>query len=320
MRESITDLGEAVTIGRQTREWIVSAHACPSLALYHIAMTGISHASAEFHFVRHCPHFGQILYCFDGSGQAWVEPDWRACDPGECYVTPRGAPHAYEALKSQSEPGESPHSDPFANAAVHTPDAFANAGVRRPDAREGSDTHIPRSSARWKVCWVMYDGTSEPTLGMTSPSLIRVDGRALVSSIECLYREMMGCADEGVMMHWAYLVNAQAARMVTIQKRLRPVWERVTADLGHPWTLEELASLAATSPEHLRRIAHGEVGCSPMHHVAELRMRAAASLLASESYTVAEVAERVGYDNPFAFSTAFKRHCGVAPSRFHKSS
>jgi AraC-like DNA-binding protein len=45
-------------------------------------------------------------------------------------------------------------------------------------------------------------------------------------------------------------------------------------------------------------------------------MRHAASLLASDFYTIETVAQKVGYDNPFAFSTAFKRVMGVSPSAY----
>ena len=48
-------------------------------------------------------------------------------------------------------------------------------------------------------------------------------------------------------------------------------------------------------------------------------MREAAALLSSESYKLAEVARRVGYDNVFAFSTAFKRQFGTAPAYFRRA-
>jgi AraC-like DNA-binding protein len=126
----------------------------------------------------------------------------------------------------------------------------------------------------------------------------------------------MGQADPALMQHWAALLNAHTQRAIGPETRLRQLWERVSADPGHPWTVEELAASMAFSPEHLRRICQAEAGRSPMRYVTELRMRAAATLLASESYSISEVAERVGYDNAFAFSTAFKRHAGVAPSQF----
>jgi len=178
--------------------------------------------------------------------------------------------------------------------------------------------HALSGHGRWKVCWVMYEQSEDhaPPAGVTAPTLVQVDWRSLLASIECLYRETMGGADPAILQNWAYLVHAHTQRAIGPDKRLRQLWERIGSDPGYPWTVEELARIAAMSAEHLRRVCHTEVGCSPMRYVAELRMRTAATLLASESYSIGEVAEYVGYDNAFAFSTAFKRHAGIPPSQF----
>lgn len=49
------------------------------------------------------------------------------------------------------------------------------------------------------------------------------------------------------------------------------------------------------------------------------RMTLGADLLRDSSATVAAVGRAVGYDDPFAFSVAFKRHRGVAPSDWRRS-
>jgi AraC-like DNA-binding protein len=45
-------------------------------------------------------------------------------------------------------------------------------------------------------------------------------------------------------------------------------------------------------------------------------MRRAAALLAAGAASVERAAGAVGYDNPFAFSSAFKRVIGKPPSAF----
>jgi AraC-like DNA-binding protein len=77
-----------------------------------------------------------------------------------------------------------------------------------------------------------------------------------------------------------------------------------------------LSEKAGMSEEHLRRLAWAEIGCSPMKHVAFLRMRQATVLFQATSLNVSAVAEAVGYKNAFAFSTAFKRHIGSSPGAF----
>ena len=87
-------------------------------------------------------------------------------------------------------------------------------------------------------------------------------------------------------------------------------------NLAHPWTLAQLADSAAMSAEHLRRLCRRQTGRGPMHQVTFLRMRRAATLLESTRHKVRAIARTVGYDNPFAFSTAFKRHLGASPAAY----
>jgi transcriptional regulator GlxA family with amidase domain len=51
-----------------------------------------------------------------------------------------------------------------------------------------------------------------------------------------------------------------------------------------------------------------------MQHVTHLRMRRAETLLQSTTAKLAVIARMVGYENVFAFSTAFRRIYHVPPS------
>jgi transcriptional regulator GlxA family with amidase domain len=51
-----------------------------------------------------------------------------------------------------------------------------------------------------------------------------------------------------------------------------------------------------------------------MEHVTHVRMRRADTLLQSTSVKIAAIARMAGYENEFAFSTAFRRAHGVPPS------
>ena len=53
-----------------------------------------------------------------------------------------------------------------------------------------------------------------------------------------------------------------------------------------------------------------------MDYLLAWRMALAKDLLRREDCALAEVAERVGYGSASAFSTAFSRHVGKAPSRY----
>jgi AraC-like DNA-binding protein len=85
---------------------------------------------------------------------------------------------------------------------------------------------------------------------------------------------------------------------------------------SHDWTLEELASEAATSRSVLvDRFAH-LVGCPPMQYLTQWRMQTAARRLLEPGVTVAAVAHKVGYKSEAAFSRAFKKLVGLSPTEW----
>lgn len=183
-------------------------------------------------------------------------------------------------------------------------------------------THAYRClpGATWLVAWaILVESDDVPRLVTTDqPTIVSGDARAWYDAILNLHREGLGLADPAMLQRWAEVVVALLGRQLApmrTDQRLWRLWEEVDADLGRPWTLGDLARLAGLSPEHLRRLCGRHLGTSPMHHLARLRMRRAAALLATPGRTVGEIAGAVGYDNAFAFSTAYRRHHGVAPSR-----
>ena len=173
-----------------------------------------------------------------------------------------------------------------------------------------ADTH-------WDLCWVQY---AESWLSpCNTPKLISVETGPLEAALAGLRREVTCAADSALLPPWALLVAAYARRMVRPEPgdiRLRRLWEEVGADLGRSWTVEVLAKSVGVSGEHLRRLCQRHLGRSPMNHVVSLRMRQAMALLTADFCTIETVAQKVGYDNPFAFSTAFKRHQGISPSEY----
>ena len=100
---------------------------------------------------------------------------------------------------------------------------------------------------------------------------------------------------------------------------LAPALACLHARPEHPWTVSELAHEAAVSRSLLDQRFRDVLGLSPIRYLTEWRMHIAADLLASTDLTVAQVARRTGYDSQEAFSRAFKRRMGSAPSTWRIS-
>jgi len=119
--------------------------------------------------------------------------------------------------------------------------------------------------------------------------------------------------------YWSELIHLYAQRIINPSwndVRLEHLLSEIAADIARPWTIDDLAQRAGVSREHLRRLFQSHLGSSPMRHVTRMRMRQAATLLASTPTTVESAAARVGYSDPFAFSVAFKRNMRITPSDY----
>ena len=60
-------------------------------------------------------------------------------------------------------------------------------------------------------------------------------------------------------------------------------------------------------------------GFSPLQYILKLRIANAQSLLENTDYTIAEIANTVGYTNSLYFSRLFHKHIGVSPKEYRKS-
>lgn len=99
-------------------------------------------------------------------------------------------------------------------------------------------------------------------------------------------------------------------------ERLAVALTLMHAHIDRPWTVEQLAKAAALSRSTFFERFTRTVGVAPMEYLLAWRMRIAKDLLQRGELRASEIAERIGYGSGSAFSTAFQRHVGVAPSRY----
>ncbi len=259
-------------IGRSTREWIVSAQACPKVGLGDLSAIGITETGADYRFERPSPTHGVLLACLGGGGRVLIDGGFVAMGPGSIYVAPQGVPHAYHA----------------------------------------------RPGSPWRFCWATFAGSF---VEAPAPLLAEGDPLPLERAMLGLKAEMSTAADAAMIDCYAQLVHAHAHRLVLrwrADDRLWRLWQLVDGDLGRHWTLTGLCREAGTSAESLRLLCRQRTGRTPMRQVAWLRMQRARSLLLGFDLKVNEVAAMLGYDDPFAFSSAFKRSIGASPIAYRR--
>ena len=182
----------------------------------------------------------------------------------------------------------------------------------------------PAGREPWRIAWIFCDDRKGGLLvdGVAS-RLVETDASGFVSTLQLLTREAAGEAEPAAMQALVTLLQTHTRRLAgehRVDGRLVCLWELVEADLGHAWNCCELAKVAATSEEHLRRLCRRHYQRSPMHYVAQLRMHRAGILLQASNEKVETIALQVGFTSPYAFSAAFKRWSGVPPVQFRGGS
>ena len=119
-----------------------------------------------------------------------------------------------------------------------------------------------------------------------------------------------------------YLESLPADRADWLAALREPFVGRALAALhrspARDWTLEALAHEVGLSRSAMAERFTQFVGHPPMQYLTSWRMQLAANYLMSGTDSVAEVADRVGYESEAAFSRAFKKVVGTPPSHWRK--
>ncbi|HEY4276839.1 MAG TPA: AraC family transcriptional regulator [Conexibacter sp.] len=89
-------------------------------------------------------------------------------------------------------------------------------------------------------------------------------------------------------------------------------------DVARRWTVAELGAAVGMSRSSFAQRFRELVGVPPLDYLLRWRMRAAAEALAHQGATITAVALDAGYTSDSAFSNAFKRVMGVAPSHHRR--
>jgi AraC-like DNA-binding protein len=115
-----------------------------------------------------------------------------------------------------------------------------------------------------------------------------------------------------------YLADAPAADHGWIKALhdpvLGPAMALLHADPARKWTVDDLAAAVHVSGSLLDERFRKVLDLAPIRYLTGWRMHLAEGLLASGDRSMAAVARQVGYDSEEAFSRAFKRERGMAPS------
>lgn len=94
------------------------------------------------------------------------------------------------------------------------------------------------------------------------------------------------------------------------------VRDALHSDIGHPWTLAELADLVDLSPKQVAPVFGQAFGKTPTAYLVMLRVQEMARLLRETTLSVTEIGQQVGWRSRSRAVEAFTAHTGVTPIRY----
>ena len=99
---------------------------------------------------------------------------------------------------------------------------------------------------------------------------------------------------------------------------VKQIHKRLISDLQERHTIEELSKEFLINTATLKSTFKGIYGQSIGAYMKEYRIRQAAALLRQTQATIAEIANKVGYENQSKFATAFRDVLKVTPAEYRK--
>jgi AraC-like DNA-binding protein len=191
-------------------------------------------------------------------------------------------------------------------------------------------------SEPWTIAWAHFSGAEVPAwrelLGTNRSgggTLLKLPGDRLDEvGLDRVYAEL----ERGFAPHHQVAAAAALRQSLSIAAQLdieprgaRSADDRVVAsiemlrrDWMRPHRLEELATSAGVSITHYSGLFRRHTGFAPIDFLIRLRVQQSCRLLDTTAMSVSDIANRVGYEDPYYFTRCFRRVMGCAPRQYRR--
>ena len=262
--------------------------------------------------------FAQFHVVTRGTCKVEVGGQWHACSAGDVLVFPDGDAHTLADCEGRD--------------AVAGPEAMASFAGDTPYFAEGP------ISTRIICGHYAYRRDIKHPVMSELPGFLHLHGFDLgpadsLAALPALMAELSSPAagSTAVIERYAEILLIQILRIhaarqapasgvlaMVADQRMSRVLSRIHRDFAADIGLEDLAAEAALSRSAFAQRFRDLAGMAPIAYLTKWRMLTAGSLLKTSDLSVANVSSEVGYSSDIAFTRAFKREFGVAPSIYRR--
>ncbi len=100
---------------------------------------------------------------------------------------------------------------------------------------------------------------------------------------------------------------------------LLKICEYLENNIDKPLTFSDIQKEFNASASLIKRLFHSNLNCGIMEHFLRLKIDAAKQMIRENEYNFSEIADKLAFNTPQYFTTAFKRISGMTPSEYEKS-
>ncbi|ATJ82114.1 helix-turn-helix domain-containing protein [Halomonas beimenensis] len=209
--------------------------------------------------------------------------------PGEVLLVPAGARHALTFDTGTTADGLHIHF-----SLHHAMDVFSCYAV--PSVIAGEASGVAQATEVLTATLARRDGTTLRGLAARQAAAYRFLDRVLAVSPELPERQ----------------------RRLTALERLEGALALIDERLDQTPRVEELAERCALSRNRFGELFKATLGQTPKQYLDQQRLRRAMSLLVHSDRSIAEIADGLGFCDPFHFSKRFKALTGESPSDYRR--
>ena len=115
------------------------------------------------------------------------------------------------------------------------------------------------------------------------------------------------------------LLQTERGMTTTANRYVIGAKEYVSQNYMRPIKVTDIAKALNLDRSYFSTVFKNQTGMSPQQYLCEYRLERAAEILASGSLSVSEAAYASGYGDIVNFSRMFKKHFGIAPSKYRET-
>lgn len=178
------------------------------------------------------------------------------------------------------------------------------------------------AAATWDFWWFEFAAAPPAALPLDRvlPAAVQArDGESVESIVQRLRRDSpatqrQATATFAMLLYRWLATEAARGRSTPHAEALERLLELLHQEPGRPWRVTDMARTAGLGERRFRELFQAHTGKAPKAYYEELRLRQARELLRQGLYSLAEIADRLGYSSAFHLSHAYRRFFGHAPS------